>query len=86
MMGATCIISIAHVDVFPCSIVDWTSPTVTGNIPPPMAEFSFTQISSKQAALFGGLGPGTSYSSDFRLATVSIDSVVSMMGIALSFN
>lgn len=82
-MGSTCFIFIAHI-VFPCSIADWTFPTVTGDIPPPMAEFSFTKISSKQAALFGGLGPGYISYSDVRLATVSKDSVVSVMSIAPS--
>ena len=64
--------------MFPHSIAEWTIPTVTGDIPPPVAEFSFTQISSNQAALFGGDGPGFKHFSDIRLATVSRDSVVSL--------
>ena len=75
--------SVAHV-VFPCSIADWTFPTVTGDIPPPMEGFSFTQISSKQAAVFGGYVPGSGFNAELRLATVSRDSVVSVASIALS--
>ena len=83
-MGSTCtcFISIEHV-VFPCSIGDWAFPTVTGDIPPAMADFSFVQISSKQAALFGGSGTESKHYSDLRLATVGKDSVVSVMSIAL---
>ena len=86
-MGSTCFISIAHF-VFPCFTADWTFPTVTGDIPPPMDDFSFTKVSNKQAALFGGYGPGYIKYSDLRLATVSKDSVVSVMIIApcLSFS
>ena len=82
-MGRTCFISVAHV-VFPCSIADWIFPTVIGDIPPPMEDFSFTKISSKQAALFGGYSPGSGSNSDLRLATISKDSVVSVMSIAPS--
>ena len=58
-------------------IVQWTVPIITGDIPPPLASFSFTKISSDQGATFGGAGPG-GYSSDLRIATVSRDSVVSV--------
>ena len=65
--------------VFPHSTAQWTIPTVTGDIPPPIADFSFTKISSDQAVLFGGDDPGfLSGTSDIRLATVSRDSVVSV--------
>ena len=59
-------------------IAQWTIPIVTGDIPPPMANFSFTPFSSNQAVLFGGEGPGLKIFSDLRLATVSRDSVVSV--------
>ena len=72
--------------MFPCSIADWTVPAVTGDIPPPMAFLSFTKISSNQAALFGGYGPESGYISGLRLATVSKDSVVSVMSIAPSLS
>ena len=58
-------------------VVQWTVPTITGDIPPPMAGFSFTKISSGRGAMFGGLGPRGQYSSDVRIATISRDSVVS---------
>ena len=60
------------------SIAEWTIPTVTGDIPPPMHNFSFTQISSHEAVLFGGEGLGDHNFSDLRLATVRRDSVVSV--------
>ena len=44
--------------VFLHSLAQWIIPTVTGDIPPPIARFSFTQISSDQAVMFGGDGPG----------------------------
>ena len=61
--------------VFPHSIAQWTIPTVTGDIPPPTSDFTFTQISSVQAVMFGGVGPEGS-SSELYLATVGRDSVV----------
>ena len=60
------------------SVAEWTIPTVIGDIPPPMDDFSFTQISSHEAVLIGGKGLGYRYFSDFRLATVRRDSVVSV--------
>ena len=84
LMGRTCFISIAHV-VFPHSIAQWTIPTVTGDVPPPVAQFSLTQIANNEAVLFGGIGPGYQRYSDLRLATVSRDSVVSV-NTALTFS
>ena len=83
-MGRTCFISITHA-VFPHSIVQWTIPTVTGDIPPPVAEFSLTQIANNQAVLFGGQDPRAQVYSELRLATVSRDSVVSV-NTALTFS
>ena len=54
---------------------EWLVPMVTGELPPPASEFSFTKISSDQAALFGGC-VGGDVSSELRLATVNLDSVV----------
>ena len=67
-------ISMAHVPF----AAEWTIPTVSGDIPPPMAYFSLTQIANNQAVLFGGLGPGGVAFSELRLATAKGDSVVSM--------
>ena len=61
--------------LFPHSVAEWTIPTVTGDIPPPIADFSFTQISSDTAVMFGGGATGYP-SSDIFLATVGKDSVV----------
>ena len=82
-MKSTCFVSISH--VCPHSIGQWTIPTVTGDTPPPVAEFSFTKISSDQAVMFGGQSPEITYLSDLRLASVSRDSVVGM-SLALSFS
>ena len=48
--------------LFPHSVAEWTIPTVTGDIPPPIAHFSFTQISSDTAIMFGGDTAGNSSS------------------------
>ena len=58
-------------------IAQWTVPSTTGDIPPPLAGFSFTKISSEKGAMLGGYGPEGD-SGGLRVATVSRDSVVSM--------
>ena len=63
--------------VFPHFIADWTVPTITGDIPPPLAHFSFTKISTDQAVMFGGYGPGGRLAV-LRVAYVERDSVVSL--------
>ena len=57
-------------------IAKWTIPAVTGGVPPPTSEFSFTQVSSDQAVMFGGDTPGFVYSEELYLATVGSNSVV----------
>ena len=61
--------------LFHHSVAEWTIPTVTGNIPPPIAEFSLTKISSDRAIMFGGDAAGFD-SSELYLATLGRDSVV----------
>ena len=61
--------------LFAHSVAEWSIPTVTGFIPPPIAYFSFTQISSDKAIMFGGSAAGHR-SSELYLATVGRDSVV----------
>ena len=65
------------VHVIPLSIAEWSTPTITGDIPLPLAFFSFTQLSSEQMVMFGGSGPG-GRSSVLRVGTVSRDNVVSV--------
>ena len=78
VMGSTCFLSLPHV-VFFHSKAEWIIPSVTGDIPPPMEDFSFTQISNHQAVLFGGHSPRDfSDTADLRLATVIRESVVSV--------
>ena len=64
-----------HHVLFYHSLAEWTIPTVTGDIPPAIAYFSFTQISSDTAVMFGG-ETAESISSELYLATVGTDSVV----------
>ena len=61
--------------LFPHFVAEWVIPTVTGDIPPPIADFSFTQISTDTAVMFGGDRNGI-HSSELYLATVGRDSVV----------
>ena len=68
-------IAFLYLVLFPHSVADWTIPAVTGDIPPPTAEFSFTRISSDTAVMFGGDTTGP-VSSELYLATVGSDSVV----------
>ena len=62
--------------LFALSVAEWTIPTVTGDIPPPIAEFTFTQISSDTAVMFGGIATVIRSSAELYLATVGRDSVV----------
>ena len=61
--------------LFAHSVAEWTIPTLTGDIPPPITYFSFTQISSDTAVMFGGNEAGH-YSSELYPATVGKHSVV----------
>ena len=61
--------------LFSHSVAEWTFLTVTGDIPPPIANFSFTQSSSDKAVMLGGDASGQ-LSSELYLATVGRDSVV----------
>ena len=71
--------------MFPHSTAQWTIPTVTGDVPYPMVEFSFTQISRDRAVLFGRECPGYDTGTcKLQLATVSRDSVVSVSELLLS--
>lgn len=58
-------------------IAAWIVPTVHGDIPPPQSSFSLTKISSEQALMCGGVGPG-GHSSVVRVATLTKNSVVSV--------
>ena len=65
---------------FPChvflhSLAEWTVPTVTGDIPSPIAHFSFTQISYNKAIMFGG-NATAHLQSELYLAAVGRNSVV----------
>ena len=70
---------------FPNFIAQWNIPTVSGGIPPPMSNFSFTQVSSDQAVMFGGKMAGLALT-ELYLATVFRDSVVCENWWWLSFD
>ena len=61
--------------LFPHTVAEWTIPAVTGDIPLPITDFSFTQVSSDTAVMFGGDIAGI-HSSELYLAAVGRDSVV----------
>ena len=42
----------------------WSSPSVKGSRPPPCSAFSLTMIDEEHAVMFGGLSPGSGYSTD----------------------
>ena len=53
-----CMCSCIHVCVCMCVILlilgKWTSPTVTGDRPPPISAFTLTSLTNTTAILFGG--------------------------------
>ena len=78
-MFAKCVHGLASMCcVFLHFVARWTIPNVTGDIPPPLSEFSFNKFSSDQAAMFGGVGPGSLYTNELRVATMTASSVVSV--------
>ena len=58
----------------------WSSPTVTGQPPPPCSTFTLTPVGDKRAAMFGGWD-GSQCSSDLLVAELGRHSVVSVMRI-----
>ena len=65
---------------------EWTIPTVTGDIPPPLSGFSFTQVSSLNAIMFGGSMATFVSSEELYLTTVDRDIVVCENWWWLSFD
>ena len=56
----------------------WTSPTVTGDRPPPIYSFTLTSITNTTAILFGGYD-GHRYSNDVYVFEFTDASVVSVL-------
>ena len=58
----------------------WSSPTVTGQPPPPCSIITLTPVGNKRAAIFGG-GKGLQRFSDLLIIDLDRDSVMSVMRI-----
>ena len=58
---------------------EWTSPTVTGDRPPPISHFTFTSITNTTAILFGGEMDGYRQSNDVYVFEFTDTSVVSVL-------
>ena len=57
---------------------EWTSPTVTGDRPPPISHFTLTSITNTTSLLFGGdIGGG--FSNDVYIFEFTDTSVVSVL-------
>ena len=57
---------------------EWTSPTVTGDRPPPISDFTLTSITNTTSLLFGGcIGDGAS--NDVYIFEFTDTSVVSVL-------
>ena len=63
--------------MFIISIDHWNSPNVSGDKPPPVDDFTLSKIAEEKIVLFGGYTPQGA-SSEFRVATILGDSVVSV--------
>ena len=57
---------------------EWTSPTVTGDRPPPISDFTLTSITNTTSLLFGG-HIGDRYSNDVYTFEFTDASVVSVL-------
>ena len=58
---------------------EWTSPTVTGDRPPPINAFSLTSITNTTSLLFGGVIGDGRYSNDVYIFDFTDTSVVSVL-------
>ena len=58
---------------------EWTSPTVTGDRPPPIYSFTFTSITNTTAILFGGDIGARRYNNDVYVFEFTDTSVVSVL-------
>ena len=59
---------------------EWSSPNITGQLPPPLADFTLSPVGERKAALFGGYS-GSRDSDDLLIVELSRDTVVSVMRI-----
>ena len=58
---------------------EWTSPTVTGDRPPPIDSFTLTSITNTTAILFGGDIGDDEYSNEVYVFEFTDTSVVSVL-------
>ena len=59
----------------------WSSPSITGQPPPPCDCFTLTPVGEKRAAVFGGKSASGAYSDQLLIVELSRDTVVSVMRI-----
>ena len=57
---------------------EWSSPNVTGQLPPPCSSCTLTPIGERRAALFGGMSQSGTLN-DLYIVDLSRDTVVSVI-------
>ena len=56
---------------------EWITPTVTGDRPPPISDFTLTSVTNNTAVLFGGITTN-GFSDDIHIINFTKTSVVSL--------
>ena len=56
---------------------EWISPTVTGDRPPPIDDFTLTSVTNNTAVLFGGTTSTSGYNNNLYIINFRKTSVVS---------
>ena len=69
---------LARVDKF-LLLGEWITPTVTGDRPPPINQFSLTPVTKNTAILFGGETPNHGGSNNVHIFDFTKTSVVSVL-------
>ena len=58
---------------------EWSSPSITGQPPPPCDSFTLTPVGERRAAMFGGVNGSGAISDDLLIVDLSRDTVVSVI-------
>ena len=59
---------------------EWITPTVTGDRPPPISDFTLTSVTNNTAVLFGGFTTN-GFSDDIHIINFTKTSVVSLVSL-----